>query len=124
PSIISSFSPSGGSYALQLSRSASVANYEIRASPYSAYLQESCDDGQTWNDILKMAGFNSTVYVPLSAITKPDLYLGFNSLVPITDGNFTEGTSFQGPIGNLFRVRYDSRVTKNGFSFQAYLHAN
>jgi hypothetical protein len=114
----------GGNFFLTLTRNNSVANYEIRAAPFDVFLQTSVDDGQTWQDWIRVAAYNGTVYVPFSAIASTSF--PFITASPIVDDSLVTGinSAIQGPCGNRWRIRFNPRNTKGGFNFQALLHAN
>jgi hypothetical protein len=74
------------------------------------YLQHSCDDGQTWNDLAhaKPTGSGpspSILLIPISAVSA-----GPTTVSPISDGALAAGSVVQGPLGNRLRIKYSANM--------------
>jgi hypothetical protein len=93
-------------------------------------LQNSCDDGETWNDIAHVQFHNpdptklpTSFVVPISTVAA-----GSASIASVADGTSTANTCVQGPVGDLFRIRYSQLEAKTYigglWSFQAFILAD
>jgi hypothetical protein len=84
------------------------------------YFQYSADDGQSWNDFAEVhATGTGTFYIPTSALAP-----GSTTVTTVFDGTVTNGTSFQGPIGNRLRTKFNCSMgtgTSGVWAYQAYV---
>jgi hypothetical protein len=86
-----------------------------------AYFQSSADDGQTWNDFAQVdATSTGTYYVPVSLVAA-----GSSTVQTLSDGQLSNNTAVQGPIGNRIRIKYNLVTANAGLcSFQAFVRPN
>jgi hypothetical protein len=94
---------------------------------FHAILQNSCDDGQTWNDVAHLNySYAATFQARISTVNIP---AGWGTGVnPINDGSTpsqTQNLAIQGPVGDMWRLKYgfvgSGTVTSGAFTFQAFL---
>lgn len=86
-------------------------------------LQNSCDDGHTWNDVADIVKLNPGTYT----VGISTLAAGSTSISAIQDGTLPNNTAVQGPVGDLWRIKYGvSLMTYVGgsYTFQAFLCPN
>jgi hypothetical protein len=88
----------------------------------SILVQSSCDDGQTWTDFISVgATATGTWYYPYSSTCTPSA--SGNPSGGIADG-LTIGAPYQGPLGNRFRIRYNTNMGSGNtgiWAFQVYV---